>query len=210
MSHIDDEFDGQKIHEAMETLRAWTKGDLRHDEQTTPIRFAPAPCGRLVVSVSNDMLQAIDCALAIPEELSPAMELAVTMEPFDAIGGSESNSDRWKIYHGTPPCGRWALLSIDMARFHGHIIDGDALQVPNPLAGVEPRICGLLNREHQTLMQERLQRTLNLDAESPRVVGVDPLGLDLRNRFDIVRLSFPEPITEVGQAESAILSFIST
>ncbi|MDG1837681.1 MAG: hypothetical protein P8I91_02625 [Phycisphaerales bacterium] len=194
---------------ALLALRRWTRGDLRHDALTTPIQFAAAPDGRLIAAVSADMLAAADCALSIPDETEPQLELSVTLFGFEAIGGAESNSDRWKIYHGTPPHGKWALLDIDMARFQGAILDGDCLQQANPLAGVEPRLCGLLNREHSDKVNATLQSTLGMKAEDPRVVGLDPLGLDIRNRFDIVRLEFPEPITDPAHAEQAVLAFIA-
>lgn len=194
---------------ALLTLKRWTRGDLRHDELTTPIQFAAAPDGRLIAAVSSDMLAAADCALSIPDETEPQLELSVTMLGFEAIGGAESNSDRWKIYHGTPPHGKWALLDIDMARFRGAILDGDCLQKTNPLAGSEPRLCGLLNREHSDKVHAALQSALGVEAEDPRVVGLDPLGLDIRNRFDVVRLEFPEPITDPAVAEQAVLAFIA-
>ena len=194
---------------ALLALRRWTRGDLRHDELTTPIRFAIAPDGRLIAAVDADMLAAGDCALSIPDETEPQLELSVTLLGFEAVGGAESNSDRWKIYHGTPPHGKWALLDIDMARFRGAILDGDCLQQTNPLAGTEPRLCGLLNREHLDKVHATLRSVLGVEAEDPRVVGLDPLGLDIRNRFDVVRLEFPEPITDPALAEQTVLAFIA-
>jgi len=197
------------IDDARTTLRSWTQADLRHDDTTTPVRFAPAPCGRLVISVSAAMLEALDCAMAIPDEANPAIELGVTLSPFEAIGGAESNSDRWKIYHGTPPWGSWALAEIDMARFRGAIIDGEAFHLANPLAAIEPRVCGLLNREHHALVSKTISRRLDIEAADPRVVGIDPMGLDVRHTFDVVRIAFESPLTDPATAADAILSFVS-
>jgi hypothetical protein len=194
---------------AYSAMRGWTRGDLRHDELTTPIRFALAADGRLIATVTADMLAAADCALAIPDETAPLLELSVTLLGFEAIGGAESNSDRWKIYHGAPPHGKWAMLDIDMARFRGAILDGECLRRANPLAAVEPRLCGLLNREHVGHVHRRLQESLGVEAVDPRVVGLDPLGLDIRNRFDVVRLEFPEPISDPATAEQVVLAFIA-
>ena len=126
----------QLIADARNTLRAWTQADLRHDELTSPVLYVTAPCGRLILCVSADMLEAVDCAMYVPDEQSPAIELSVSLDPFDAVGGAESNSDRWKIYHGTPTLARWAMADIDMARFRGAILDGDGLMRANPLAAV--------------------------------------------------------------------------
>lgn len=190
------------------TLRMWTRGDLRHDALTTPIRFVPIPDGRLVASVSAGMLAAVDCALAVPDEQAPAMELAVTLEAFEATGAAESDGDRWRIYHGDPPHSRWAAMGLDAVRFRGSIIDGPALQQPNPLASVEPRLCGLLNREHRDEVRDLMKRALGLQSEDPRVVGIDPLGLDIRNRFDVVRIAFTTHLTDPATAEAEVLAAV--
>ncbi len=194
---------------AAATLHAWSRGALRHDDLTTTIRFVIAPDGRPAASVSAEMLEAVDCAFFIPEDGAAQLELAVTLEEFEPIGGGESNSDRWKIYHGAPPHPRWAMLEIDMARFRGAILDGETLVRPNPLAAVEPRLCGLLNREYAGSVLQALQSQLGLTAEQPRVVGVGATGLDIRNRFDVVRLSFPTPVTDPAVAERTILQWIN-
>jgi hypothetical protein len=95
-----------------------------------------------------------------------------------------------------------------MARFDGCILDGSAVQQPNQLAAVEPRICGLLNREHLTNLHQAVQTMLQLDLEDPRVVGLDPTGLHVRARFDIVRLPFEVSIDSPANAEQSVLDFI--
>ena len=192
------------LRDAAATLRMWTRGDLRHDELTTPIRFVPASDGRLVASVTAGILAAEDCVLALPDEQSPAMELTVTLSAFEATGAAEADSDRWRIYHGDPPHSRWAAVELEAARFRGSIIDGAALQHPNPLASVEPQLCGLLNREHQDDVRSLMKRELDLDSEDPRIVGIDPLGLDIRNRFDVVRIGFAAEITDPATAEAVV------
>ena len=194
--------------DASRTLRLWTQGDLRHDVLTTPICFAPASDGRLIASVTANMLQAEDCAIALPDEHAPAIELAVTLEEFEAIGGAEANSDRWRIYHGEPPHSRWAMIEFDVIRFQDTILDGPSLKRPNPLASMEPRLCGLLNREHRDDVRNLMQHELNLEPDDPRVVGIDPLGLDIRNRFSVVRISLDTPITDPATAETELLDRI--
>ncbi len=195
---------------AASALQAWSRGELRHADLSTAIRFVLTPDGRPAASVSAEMLEAVDCALAIPDEGEPQLELSVTLQEFEAVGGGESNSDRWKIYHGTPPHPRWAMLDIDMARFRGAILDGESLVRPNPLAAVEPRLCGLLNREYAGGVLAAMQAQLGLTAEGPRVVGVGETGLDVRNRFDVVRLAFPTPVTDPAVAERTILAWINS
>jgi hypothetical protein len=196
------------LAQARRTIRAWTAGDLRHDALTTPLKYAPAPCGRLIAPVNGAMLEAVDCALAIPDEHSPSLDMAVSLAEFEPLGAAESNSDRWKIYHGVPPFPRWALIDIDMARFQGAILDGSALQHSNPLAAVEPRVCGSLNRGDERVLPAAIERCLGVQVESPRAVGLDPLGLDIRTRFDVLRINFPTPLPDPATAEAAVLSWI--
>jgi hypothetical protein len=196
------------LREAAITLRFWTRGDLRHDELTTPIRFAPAGDGRLIASVTAGMLAAGDCAMAVPDEHAPAMELTVTLEEFQPTGPAEAHADRWRIYHGDPPNSRWAMMSPDAARFRGEIIDGAVLQHSNPLSSVEPRLCGLLNRSHQDEIRTLMKRELDLDADNPKVVGIDPLGLDIRNRFDVVRIGLATSATDPATAEAVVIAAI--
>jgi hypothetical protein len=205
--HLDPD-EATLLLEASRTLRLWTQGDLRHDELTTPIRFAPASDGRLIASVTPNMLQAADCALALPDEHAPAMELAITLEEFEALGGAEANSDRWRIYHGEPPHSRWAMIEFDVIRFQNTILDGPSLKKPNPLASMEPRLCGLLNREHRDEVRSVMQHELNLEPDDPRVVGIDPLGLDIRNRFSVVRIDLDTPIKDPAIAEVELLNRI--
>jgi hypothetical protein len=186
----------------------WTRGDLRHDELTTPVRFVPASDGRLVAAVTAGILAATDCALAMPDEHAPAMELTVTLDELEATGAAEAETDRWRIYHGNPTHSRWAAMTLEAARFQGSIIDGDALQRSNPLASIEPRLCGILNREHHDAVRTTMQRELGLEPEDPRVVGVDPLGLDIRNRFDVVRVCFREELADPSTAEADVLKAV--
>ena len=37
-----------------------------------------------------------------------------------------------------------------------------------------------------------------------RIVGIDPLGLDIRNRFDVVRIGFAAEITDPATAEAVV------
>lgn len=196
------------LRHAAVTLRTWTRGALWHDGLTTTIRVVPASDGRLTASVTAGMLTATNCSLRMPDELAPAIELTVSLSELDATGAAEADADRWRIYHGDPPHSRWAAIALEAARFQDVIIDGDALRHPNPLASIEPRLCGLLNREHQADVRDLMRRELGLSSEDPRVVGIDPLGLDIRNRFDVVRIGFAEDVTDPATAEARVRAMV--
>ena len=48
-----------------------------------------------------------------------------------------------------------------------------------------------------------------IELNDPRLVGVDPLGFDVRGRFDVVRLEASELIDDEESARSMLESLIS-
>ncbi|MBT8486702.1 MAG: hypothetical protein KJO43_14070 [Phycisphaerae bacterium] len=122
-------------------LRGHTRADLRFDEHVRPIKYVIASDGRLVAPVMVAMLQSVDTVLFVPEIAEGAMEVQVTLVPFEEDGPGGALADRWRIHHGDPPDVRWAHMDIDAARFDESVLDGDALVQPNPLSGDEPALC---------------------------------------------------------------------
>ena len=90
--------------------------------------------------------------------------------------------------------GGWATGELIAARFDGAVIDGPALVRVNPLAGDEPRLCREINTGRRAELAA-LCRSIDAEVADPLVVGVDPLGFDVRRRFDVVRIPVPEPMT---------------
>jgi hypothetical protein len=136
------------------------------------------------------MLDAVDVVLFVPENAEGAMELQVTPVRLDPDGPDGALADRWRIYHGEPQDVHWALLDIDAARYHQWVLDGPALVRANPLAAHEARLCRRINQELRRELAAAC-RSCGVDAESPLLVGVDPLGFDVRRRFEVVRLPAP-------------------
>jgi hypothetical protein len=190
-------------------LRANLRGDLRFDEHVRGIRFVIAPDGRLVAPVMVAMLEAVDCVLNVPAIGDDAMELHVSLEPFEEHGPGGAFADRWRIYHGEPEDVRWALLTIDAARYGGIVIDGEALMIPNPLAPHEPRLLKLINQRPPDALRQIVRRARQIDIEEPRAVGIDPGGLDIRARFGVVRVMLaPSPAT-AAEAERALTAMVN-
>lgn len=192
------------LKQAAEHLHAWTTGDLRFDEHIRPIRYVFAPDGRLVAPMMVAMLQAAETVVHVPVADESAMELLVSTCEFEEDGAEGRLADRWRIYHGDPPDVHWAFMSIDLVRFHGMVIDGEALQLPNPLATIEPSLCGEINREHSNTVRASVARQLNVETEDPRIVGIDPRGIDVRARFDVMRLSLDPLVTNPDDAAAAV------
>ena len=75
---------------------------------------------------------------------------------------------------------------------------------PNPLAEAEARICRRVNAEMRDLLGKACLRVAEVEIEDPRLVGVDPLGFDVRGRFDVVRLDADPEIVDEADAFAAL------
>jgi hypothetical protein len=185
-------------------LRANLTGTIGFDEEFIPIKLVVAPDGALVAPVMVAMLRALDVVVFLPEEDDAAMQLQVTLEEIEDKGEHAALCDRWRIYHGEPEDVRWARFSIDAAKFDGRMFDGLALMEPNPLTEAEARICRRVNAEMRELLKQACLRTAEVEIEDPRLVGVDPLGFDVRGRFDVVRLDADPEIVDEADAFAAL------
>lgn len=193
------------IDRAYAFLRGHTTADLRFDEHLRPIKYVIAPDGRLVAPVMVAMLQSVDTVLFIPECVEEAMEVQVTLEQFDEQSPDGAVTDRWRIYHGEPPDVRWAWIEIDAARHEGMVFDGEGLLRPNPLAGDEPRICKHMNDEHADDLRALCLHFAKVEVESPVMVGIDPLGIDVRGRFDVFRVPATEMMSDAAMARRVLV-----
>ncbi len=188
------------VENAYAFLRGHFTADLRFDENVRPMKYVVGPDGKLIVPVMVAMLRSVDTVLFVPGYVDDAMELQVTLEGFEESGPDGMAADRWRIYHGEPPDVRWAFLRIDAARFGGFVIDGDALMRPNPMVREEPWLCKLMNTQKMDDLRRLCSHYGKMDVENPVMVGVDPLGFDVRARFDVVRVPALEPISTREQA----------
>lgn len=194
----------QAILTARAFLRAHLSGTIAFDGEFVPIKIVVAPDGALIAPVMVAMLRTFDNALFVPDEGDDAMHLQITLEEIQDRGEHAALCDRWRIYHGEPEDVRWARISIDAARFRGYMFDGQVLMEPNALAPVEAKICREFNTSMSDLLKAAAAAVAGLEIESPRLVGVDPLGFDVRGRFDVVRLPADPPIADEEDAIAAL------
>lgn len=192
------------VTRALRHLRGHTTADLRFDEHLRPVRYVVDGQGHLVFPAMVAMLTAVETVLFVPDCAEHALEMLVTLEPLDEHGPDGGLTDRWRIYHGSPDDVRWARASIDSARFEGSVIDGDVMMRVNPLAGDEAVLCREMNAAGPEPWRDVCREVAGIDAERPLVVGIDPGGIDLRRRFDVVRLELPEPAPTADAARRAV------
>lgn len=204
MADVDSNTDGSSIESAYAFLRGHTTGDLRFDEHLRSIKYIIAPDGRLAAPVMVAMLQSVDTVLFVPECVENSLEVQVTMEEFDERSRDGAIADRWRIYHGEPQDVRWAWLDIDGARRGRMVYDGDAMMRPNPLAGDEARICRHMNEDHADDLRALCLHFAKVEIESPVMVGIDPLGIDVRGMFDVFRVEATEPMNNTEDARRVL------
>lgn len=185
-------------------LRDHTTGDLKFGEHLRPIKYVIGSDGRLVASVMVAMLQVQETVLFVPEAVEDALELLVTLCEFDEHGPGGSMADRWRIHHGEPPDVHWTRIDIDAAKQFGNVIDGETLMRPNPLIDDEAKTCKAMNGNPDVLRRLCLHHA-HIEIESPVMVGLDPLGIDVRGRFDVVRVRADRPFENADDAQRLLL-----
>ncbi|MHC5005487.1 MAG: hypothetical protein ACYTJ0_20485, partial [Planctomycetota bacterium] len=174
------------VERAHAFLRSHTRGELRFDEHVRPMKYVIAPDGRLVMPVMVAMLAAVETVLFVPEYGEEALELLVTLAAFEESGPDGALVDRWRIYHGEPDDVRWAFVDLDAARLGEHVVDGEALVQANPLAEAEPALCRRLNEAGHEALRRLCAERAGCEVQKPVAVGVDPGGIDVRRRFDVI------------------------
>lgn len=177
---------------AWEFLRSNSTASLAFGENNFNISYIITHDGRLVISAMVAMLQPCDIVMYVPDYQDGCMEMHVSLVQFLDTGDDGRFADRWQVYHGEPPDTQWAFVDIDAARYHDMFIDGETLRRKNTLESNEHSICKLLN-EQQDLVRRVCFAKTNVEVTDPFVVGVDPLGVDIRAPFGIVRLQCDKP-----------------
>ncbi|MDX9911978.1 MAG: hypothetical protein RBS39_09115 [Phycisphaerales bacterium] len=148
----------------------------------------------------------------------------------------DAGVDRHGAYHVRQPRGTWVRMRIGMARVCPPVAtDSDAHEAPhteprdadrpasvemfgaddidltNPLATIEARVLGEVNR-HEALRTELVrcarprlgEDELAREVGGARVVGLDDLGLDVRVAHAVHRLAFDTPAPDEASARHAI------
>ena len=179
--------------EAYRFLRAHLSGRIRFDGDRIEIRVAPTPEGHLVAPVMVAMLRSVDVVLELPDDGEDSLELQVTLEEIKEQGPDGALCDRWCFYHGEPPDVRWARMQVDAARFKGYFVDGQALMRANPFAVQEPALCKELNAQCRDAVIAAAERTGTHRLADPKVVGVDPWGIDARAQVGMARIPADPP-----------------
>lgn len=214
---------GVEEHLPLRTLRRYTEGTLGYGDRRTPIRTViDRATGRLVFPVEASALDAGHLVLFLPGESRCVLQVLLLV---NRLNNSEMHEapDRWRAYHGffgtatkpgeatnasAPPGssggvpGVWAIANIEAGKTETLVFNPEELMIPNALLTCEARLVRELNARRDAL-RDACARHLGVAVPEPVAVGVDPLGIDVRARFGVLRLEFGDHAPEEASARSA-------
>lgn len=190
------------ILRATRLIHGHTAGTLLVDSVPSDILYMIDPrTGSLVLTIEKDMLFADDIVVVIPKDTYEA-PMRVSLELSTEI--NEEACDRFLAYHLDQPNPLWARGHINYAKIDsGEVVGSEELEVPNPLIDDLAALCRRLNSDRSAL-REVCRLLAKTTIEEPVAVGVDPVGIDVRAQFGVVRVEFPSPVQSAAQAEDVI------
>lgn len=194
------------IDRAMRLLRGHTTGTLLADSTPYDVRYIVDPItGSLVLTAEDAMFDADDVVLVLPEDCFDA-PIRVSLDLSTNI--DEEPCDRFLAYHLHQPRSIWARGMINFAKLEsGEVISDEQLQIPNGIVKQLPSLCKKLNSDRKALAEICTLLT-RASIEEPTAVGVDPIGFDVRGRFGVLRVEFPSPVKDAGEAEDVLAALL--
>jgi hypothetical protein len=179
----------------LRALRRYHEGALAWFERRADVRFVvEASTGRLVMPLEPALAKAgsEEMVLWMPSESAWAAHAAVLPAPIERPEACEA-VDRWAAYHGRTSLTAWARCRVDGLKTESFVWGREALESPNPLGRAEYALIKRANSDLPALAIACKRHAATPVAE-PLCVGVDPYGLDVRARFGVLRLEFPDGI----------------
>ena len=203
-------------------LRRLHEGALACGDRRAEVRFVvDGGTGGVVMPVEVGFARAGELVLIAPDEPGCVWEASLTPRVIERPEAEEA-VDRWAAYHGhhamaghhggAPGGQHWVRCVVTGLKSAEGVFGEEETLAVNPLRGkVESRLVKAVNGDRAALARACKVHG-PIEVAEPLVVGIDPLGMDVRARFGIVRLEFPENIyagTD-AQAERAVAFLMGT
>jgi hypothetical protein len=194
-------------HAALRRLHRFFEGVLAIDERFERTNFVLDPATRRpVFPAPPGALEATDLTLHIPEDEPGALHLLG--KPVELDPNRDEACDRYLFYFGKPRWSRFAAITIDHIKTVDLVIDGDEAMIENPLRRIEPTLCRLANRDPQAVAT-LCQRRANVNPSNPKLVGIDPYGLDIRAEFGPIRIELDAIVSSEDQAKQTLEALLT-
>lgn len=176
--------------DAVRSLRASARGDLLLDAGTvrSVAYVIDRRRGRLILGLPRDIESAREGQLLLPGEHDPSLAALLTIERIEAP--PPALEIRFEVYHGTEREAAWAEGRVEALRYHTEPFDAEDFSLIDPILADEPALCREINADPEAL--RRMCVRAGARVAEPVAVGVDPDGIDVRARFGIVRVEFPQ------------------
>ncbi len=206
--------DSPEPHLGHRTLRRYNEGVLAFGDRRAPVRFVlDRTSGQVVMPIEPAALSAKDHVLLLPAETACVLQVLLVVSELPNPAGHEA-PDRWKAYHAAavgapPPSGLWAIASMEAAKTETLVFPSEELQTPNSLSACEHRLIRELNTSPDRVGRA-CKRLLGVDVQSPMVVGIDPLGADVRARFGVLRLEFATWSRDEADARASLATILDS
>lgn len=202
----------EEQHLPLRTLRRYTEGTLAFDDRRLNVRFVlDRASARVIMPVEAAALKASQHVLFLPSEDKPILQLLILPEPLDRPEAHEG-PDRWLAYHpsfAVNRAGAWMAGSIEAGKTETTIFNAEELCIGNTLRDCEHRLVKSVNNDRAKLAAA-CTKLLSVDVADPLCVGVDPLGLDVRARFGVLRLEFAQHSPSAAEAEASIATLFGS
>lgn len=194
-------------HRGRRLLHRFHEGSLACGDRRAEVRFiVDGATGGIVIPVEASFAKGGsdgELVLCAPDEANCAWQASLTPRVIERPE-SEEAVDRWAAYHahhahhpghsGSSSGRTWVRCVATGLKAGEQVFDEDELMQPNALRTVEARLVKAINSDRAALTKACKVHG-PLDVADPLAVGVDPLGVDVRARFGIVRLEFPDNIS---------------
>lgn len=173
-------------------MRRHHEGSLGFEERRAAIQFViDRASGALILPVEPGFSRIAELLLLAPSEDAWAWQASLTPSII-ARPESEECVDRWAAYHGKAPgAAVWIRATLTGLKSASSVWDPSDVTAPNALHACEARLIRGINADRGALARACKVHAL-IDVADPLAVGIDPHGMDVRARFGIIRLEFPE------------------
>lgn len=188
-------------------LRQHHAGVLSFAGLVESVRFVLDPAtGQPVLPVVSRAFDDDTITLFLPDDSrADCLQIAAVPRELDPL--REEACDRHGAYFGKPAHPRWAMLEVESVKRLDDVLDGDLVRLANPLRRHEGRLCREVN-EHPQELAFACERSTGVTPSEPHTVGIDPWGADVRARFDILRLEFPQPVSTADEAREQLAQLL--
>lgn len=205
--------DHTQEHLGLRTLRRYSEGVLAFGERRSRVRFVlDRSTGQVVMPLEPVALSAKEHVLFLPDETGCVLQVLLLVDELRNPSAHEA-PDRWTAYHaaavGAPSAaGVWTMATVEAGKTETVVFPGEELHAANPLRGCEHGLIRHLNGQRRAAVGAACKRRLGVDVLEPMVVGLDPLGIDVRARFGVLRLEFERWAHSEEEAQRELASVL--